>query len=149
MDTSTSVVHSLAQDKNISRLSIILFAVLLVFILLGIGTGYLIAQITTKQSVSPGSQTANTSSVRAGTMYGSNDTIFKDTAEGVLQAGGIKGEGQYHLVRPGGDSQNVYITSSVLDLSQFVGHTLKVWGQTQQAQYAGWLMDAGKVEVEK
>ena len=27
------------------------------------------------------------------------------------------------------------------------GKKIKVWGQTQTAQYAGWLMDVGRVEV--
>jgi hypothetical protein len=65
-----------------------------------------------------------------------------------LQEGGIDGEGQYHLVRPGGDSQNVYLTSSVVDLSLFVNKKVKVWGQTQTAQKAGWLMEVGRVQVE-
>lgn len=83
-----------------------------------------------------------------GKTFGSDDTkTFKDTAEGKLENGGIEGEGQYHLVRPGGDSQNVYLTSSSVDLSQFIGKKIKVWGQTQTAQTAGWLMDVGRVEV--
>ncbi|HEX8931879.1 MAG TPA: hypothetical protein VF810_01865, partial [Patescibacteria group bacterium] len=73
--------------------------------------------------------------------------IFKDVAEGKLENGGINGEGQYHLVRPGGDSQNVYLTSSIVDLSQFISQNIKVWGETQKAQTAGWLMDVGKVEI--
>ena len=72
---------------------------------------------------------------------------FKDTTTGTLKNGGINGEGQYHLVRPGGDSQNVYLTSSSVDLSKFIDRKIKVWGQTQTAQYAGWLMDVGRVEV--
>ena len=66
---------------------------------------------------------------------------------GTLKEGGIQGEGQFHLVRPGGVSQNVYLTSSSVDLSKFVGKKIKVWGETEKAQYAGWLMDAGRVEV--
>ncbi|MDO8269715.1 MAG: hypothetical protein Q7T54_03530, partial [Candidatus Levybacteria bacterium] len=61
--------------------------------------------------------------------------------------GGIDGEGEYHLERPGGDSQNVYMSSSTVDLAQFTGRKVKVWGQTNSAQKAGWLMDVGKVEV--
>ena len=94
------------------------------------------------------SQNGKVSSIQKGMVVGSTDTkTFKDTATGKLQAGGIDGEGQYHLVRPGGDSQNVYLTSSIIDLSQFIGHTIKVYGQTQAAQHAGWLMDVGRVEV--
>jgi hypothetical protein len=66
----------------------------------------------------------------------------------VVKEGGIEDEGQYHLVRPGGDSQNVYMTSSSVDLAQFIGKKVKVWGQTQAAKKAGWLMDVGRVQVE-
>lgn len=151
MDTQQTekVFHSIQPASSaLSSKIIILF---LVIIVLGIGGGYLLA--TYHNSKIPGgsaSTTAtNSSSVVVGATYGTNDTsTFKDTAEGVVQKGGINGEGQYHLVRPGGDSQNVYMTSSTVDLSQFIGHKVKVWGATQKAQYAGWLMDIGKVEVE-
>ncbi len=85
--------------------------------------------------------------IQKGQTFGKNDEAYKDTAEGVLNEGGIDGEGQFHLTRPGGESQNVYITSSNIDLSQFIRTKIKVWGQTQKAQKAGWLMDVGKVEV--
>lgn len=81
-------------------------------------------------------------------IVGSKDTsVFKDMAEGQLELGGIDGEGTHKLIRPGGDSQTVYITSTVLDLEQFVGKKIRVWGQTHAAQKAGWLMDVGRVEV--
>lgn len=71
---------------------------------------------------------------------------FPDRTEGLLKPGGIDGEGNFHLERPGGESQNVYLTSSTVDLSQFVGKKIRVWGQTFQGQTAGWLMDVGYVE---
>ncbi|MDO8741867.1 MAG: hypothetical protein Q7J11_01850, partial [Candidatus Roizmanbacteria bacterium] len=74
---------------------------------------------------------------------------FKDSAEGVLREGGIDGEGNFHLERPGGVSQNVYMTSTTVDLSNYIGKKVKVWGQTFQAEKAGWLMDVGSVEVQK
>ncbi|HSW96693.1 MAG TPA: hypothetical protein VLF89_02615 [Candidatus Saccharimonadales bacterium] len=148
MNTNTSIFHSFADDKNASLFSPALVVILSVFIILGIGTGYLLAQRT---EITPAnSQSGAVDSVSVGTSYGSTDTAtFKDMVEGVVQKGGIQDEGQYHLVRPGGDSQNVYLTSSLVDLSQFIGHKVKIWGQTQKAQYAGWLMDVGKVEVEQ
>jgi hypothetical protein len=42
---------------------------------------------------------------------------------------------------------NVYLTSSTVDLSPFVGKKVRVWGQTFTGQKAGWLMDVGLVEV--
>lgn len=74
---------------------------------------------------------------------------FKDNAEGILREGGIDGEGNFHLERPGGASQNVYLTSTTLDLSTYIGKKVKVWGQTFQAEKAGWLMDVGSVEMQK
>ena len=61
--------------------------------------------------------------------------------------GGVDGEGSHHLVRPGGESQNVYLTSSIIDLDQFVGRSVKIWGATFEAQQAGWLMDVGRLQV--
>ncbi len=128
-----------------SPMKIIVFFI--VAAILGIGTGFVGAQITK----ATGKQIISISDVgpsQKGKTFGSSDlTTFKDIAEGKLVPGGVEGEGQYHLVRPGGDSQNVYITSSIVDLSQFVGKKVKVWGQTQKAQTAGWLMDVGKVEI--
>lgn len=72
---------------------------------------------------------------------------FKDMAEGVLKEGGIDGEGNFHLERPGGESQNVYLTSSTVDLSLYVGKKVRVWGETFSAEKAGWLMDVGLVEL--
>ncbi len=83
-----------------------------------------------------------------GQVYGSSDEkSFKDSAEGTLEKGGVDGEGSHKLIRPGGDSQTVYITSSIINLDQFSGRKVKVWGQTYKAQKAGWLMDVGRVEI--
>jgi len=72
---------------------------------------------------------------------------FKDKAEGLLKEGGIDGEGNFHLDRPGGASQNVYLTSSTVDLSQFIGKKIRAWGVTFKGEKAGWLMDVGYIEV--
>ena len=73
---------------------------------------------------------------------------FKDSAEGVLRAGGHEsGEGSFHLERPGGEDQTAYLTSSTVDLSEYIGKNVRVHGETFQAQQAGWLMDVGFVEV--
>ena len=74
---------------------------------------------------------------------------FKDDAEGVLKEGGFEGEGSFHLERPGGISQNVYMTSTTIDLSQFLGKKVRVWGATFEAEKAGWLKDVGYIEVIK
>ncbi len=76
-----------------------------------------------------------------------NETIFSDPAEGVVEVGGISGEGSHRLLREGGPQRNVYLTSSVIDLNLLVGHRVKVWGETYAAQTAGWLMDVGRAQV--
>lgn len=85
---------------------------------------------------------------QAGDVVGSADEkTFRDQAVGVLDRGGIDGEGSHRLDREGGESQTVYLTSSVVDLNQFVGHKVEVWGETFAAQKAGWLMDVGRVKI--
>ncbi|MGH7246294.1 MAG: hypothetical protein ACREGI_05190 [Candidatus Levyibacteriota bacterium] len=133
------------RSSGISPQVVVVFIVVVV---LAVVTGYLFSKKSTSTGPVAVSAPSSASSIAKGAVYGSNDTqTFKDTAEGVLQKGGIDSEGQYHLVRPGGDSQSVYMTSSLVDLSLFVGRKVKVWGQTQAAKSAGWLMDAGRVEV--
>ena len=125
-----------------------LLAVLLLIAVLGIGSGYLLSK---KGNIAGGvglKEKVGSLSVSKGKIVGSDDTkTFKDTAEGVLKVGGIEGEGQYHLQRSGGESQNVYLTSSIVDLSQYIDKKVKVWGETQKAKRAGWLMDVGRLEV--
>lgn len=134
------------SDKKKSFLTPQLLGIFLVVVLLGVGTGYFLSQ-QGGSTTNPGKRLLG-SGVDKGKTYGDGDAAtFKDTAEGTLKKGGIEGEGQYHLVRPGGDSQNVYMTSSLVDLSLFIDKKVKVWGATQTAQHAGWLMDVGKVQV--
>lgn len=132
------------QSFSLNKKTIIIFAVV---VLLGIGSGFVFASGRSSKVVQVGTGT-NLSTIKAGTVFGSPDTkAFGDPATGVLKKGGIEGEGAYHLERPGGASQNVYLTSSVLDLSQLVGRKVKVWGETNTAQTAGWLMDVGRAQI--
>ena len=75
---------------------------------------------------------------------------FRDEAEGVVEKNDQLdkyAQGTHKLIRPGGESQTAYLTSSVLDLDEFVGKKVKVFGETFGSQQVGWLMDVGKVEV--
>lgn len=76
-----------------------------------------------------------------------DEEAFKDEASGIMTAGGIDDEGSHHLVREGGESKYVYLTSSIIDLDQFIGKEVKIWGETFKAQKAGWLMDVGRLEI--
>lgn len=70
-----------------------------------------------------------------------------DTATGNLKDGGLNGTGTHHLENDNGPSHYVYLTSSVVDLSQFVGKKVQVWGQTLASKTVPWLMDVAKVQV--
>ena len=144
------LMHSFTNKSN-SRpsMSMQVIVLFLVMILLGIGSGYALAAKNNPPITAATTNGVSKSSIQSGQSYVASDTSsYKDTVEGTMQAGGIDGEGEFHLVRQGGPSQYVYLTSSVVDLSLFIGHKVKVWGATQKAQHAGWLMDVGKVLVE-
>lgn len=141
---SKPLIHSFGKSEKFTPK---ILALLGLVVVLGIISGYVLSgkSVNTKANTDTSDKQSSASS---GTVVGSNDTkTFKDTAQGVLKEGGIEDEGAFHLERPGGDSQSVYLTSSIVDLSLFVGKKIKVWGQTQKAQHAGWLMDVGKIEV--
>ncbi|MBI2033338.1 MAG: hypothetical protein HYT10_02630 [Candidatus Levybacteria bacterium] len=139
------LLHKFNKKKTTSAFFI--FVIIAVF--LGVGTGYMFSgnktPLTSKGKVT---KSGDVSSLEKGDVIGSDDTkTFTDTTEGKVAEGGIEGEGQFHLIRPGGESQYVYMTSSTVDLSKLIDRKVKVWGQTQKAEKAGWLMDVGRVEV--
>ena len=147
---SQPLIHNFNSDSIKSAFTSKVIAILVVVVVVGILSGYLISQFGSfsAKNIKTGA-ISDGSSVAAGTVIGSNDTTtFKDTAVGTLREGGIDGEGAFHLERTGGDSQNVYLTSSSVDLSKFVGKKITVWGATQKAQHAGWLMDVGRIQVQ-
>jgi len=140
------------MKKSISILS---FVIMGVAIGAGIFTGLGAAKLSAKSGGNPlggGDQPIAQiagDSLQNGQVFGSADEkTFKDSAEGFLKIGGhTGGEGSHQLVREGGISQTVYLTSSVTDLDKFEGMQVKVWGETFKAQSAGWLMDVGRVQV--
>jgi len=129
------------QEESMKVLSTkMIIGVYTVLILLGVGTGYLLSR-------SGGSSTPTM--INTGKSVGSTDTkTFKDSAEGVIEKGGSGGEGTHALIREGGPSQTAYLISSVIDLDQYAGKKVKVWGQTMAAKKVSWLMDVGKVELQ-
>lgn len=135
--------ESTPMVKKTMRITAIGVYITLIF--LGIGTGFLMTR--NKQISNP--QTNETPKmVKTDKVEGMSDTKnFKDSAEGVMEKGGINGEGTHKLVRDGGPSQTAYLVSSVIDLDTYVGKKVKVWGETFAAKKASWLMDVGKVEI--
>lgn len=113
--------------------------VYIILILLGVGTGYLLSRSTG----------GSTAVIKTEKIVGSTDTkTFKDSAVGTIEKGGLDGEGTHKLIREGGPSQTAYLISSVVDLDEFEGKKVKVWGQTIAAKKVSWLMDVGKVELQ-
>jgi len=151
MTSSRTQTMSATPMKSNKTLSTILLVVALAAgALTGLGAFKLKAKASgLSGSGAPMQQVAGSvDSIKANDVFGSADeSAFKDSAEGYLQIGGFQGEGSHHLLRPGGDSQTVYLVSSVTDLDKFDGMQVKVWGETNKGQKVGWLMDVGRIQV--
>lgn len=136
-------IHKLKKPKSFTQL---LIYVVVVTLLTGVGTGYILA--------SSGGKSETASSV-VGTKEppknAQQDTrTFRDFAEGKItkkpasKDNDTYTEGTHILVRDKGVP--VTLTSSVVDLNQYEGKKVKVYGETQKALESGWLMDVGRVE---
>lgn len=155
---ATQQTTTLKDSSTMKPKTPIIAVILIVAILSGIGTGFGIHKLNAKDGSMSLDGTNNeagsikeqtpTSNIKVGDVYGSsNESTFKDSAEGIIQAGGIDGEGTHKLIRTGGYSQTVYLSSAVIDLDKFINAKVKVWGETNTAQKAGWLMDVGRAQV--
>lgn len=133
---------TLEENKMQSSKKTNLVIPVLIALVLGVGTGYILSQKKTAAI-----NTQKPQIVQSDKGEGSTAKNFKDEAEGVLQKNDSKviTEGTHKLIR-GDESQTVYLTSSVLDLDKYVGNKVKVWGETNKGQKAAWLMDVGKIE---
>lgn len=148
--TSPTAVPSVVKEPLVKKImpsgrngNFLLIGIALVVVLAGILTGWVFSgkKAASGSATVPG---AKTTQKEAGLA---DEKTFRDSAEGVLKSGGIAGEGTHHLERDGGPSQNVYLTSTVIDLESFVDKKVQVWGETISARKAGWLMDVGKIKV--
>ncbi|MBI4099675.1 hypothetical protein HY440_01585 [Candidatus Microgenomates bacterium] len=121
--------------------------ILVVLVVLGVISGFGLYAWQTKGTTRIAGKDVEVVSL-AGEEGVKDASTFKDTATGTLQVndGKITKEGTHILVR-GDASQNVYMTSSVIDLDKYVSKKVQVWGQTFQAQTAGWLMDVGRIKI--
>lgn len=119
----------------------------LLVVLAGVTTGWLLSgRPQTKGALIP--EDAAPGAEKTQTEAGVTDTeAYPDTAEGVLEEGGLEGEGTHHLVREGGPEKYVYLTSTAFNFEGFVGKKVQVWGETMSAKHAPWLMDVGRIKV--
>lgn len=133
---------------GVGRQTTLLVLGALLVVLGGVASGWLLSggvqgsgSSTADLDVAPG---AKQTAMEAGLE---DESTFPDEAEGVLNQGGIEGEGTHYLDRNAGPDKQVYLTSTVIDLESFVGKKVHVWGETIAAQHAPWLMDVGKLKV--
>ncbi len=142
------------ENKEMKKNNKLMFGgIALVVILLGVGTGYMVSR-NGETSTSTGKKGGSLAMVESKGKEVSeegikDDTLFPDKAEGEIQVndGSHTKEGSHILVRPGGVDQTAYLTSSVVDLDKFVGKKVEIYGQTNTAEKAGWLLDVGYARV--
>jgi len=127
--------------------------VILAIVVAGGVTGYFLSIAKQKSSFAP-TQTkqliGGAEMIQGSKEFGIKDEkAFRDTSQGKIVINDNKDvpEGSHKLIRPGGPSQTAYLTSSVLDLNQFLNQCVQVWGETFAGQKAGWLMDVGRVKI--
>ena len=140
---------SSSPTKRIGNFSLnqIFLAILVVSVLLGVSAGYLLS--SSKNAGGLASSTPSKSADSPKTAQQDKST-FKDFAEGTIQKKEASkkdnySEGTHILVRTG--AVPVTLTSSVVDLEEYEGKKVVVYGQTLSAVKAGWLMDVGLVEI--
>lgn len=137
-----TVIKPLTLASNLPK---VLVGIIVLAILAGSLTGFLMANKNSK-GIGP------TTSSQAKAASEDNRT-FRDFAEGTIKAKPTPSdptqytEGTHVLERTG--AVPVALTSSVVDLSQYEGKKIKVYGETQKALKEGWLMDVGRVEEVK
>lgn len=142
--TSSDLTHTMDGNTDQSAYPI---GNVLLFLLVAVVVGGLIGFGASRLKKTGGVTPASTSATSEKGVGIVDKKTFPDTVEGKLLEGGLDGEGNFHLERKGGESQNVYLTSSTVDLSPYIGKKVKVWGKTFTGEKAGWLMDVGFVEA--
>lgn len=133
------------QTKSMPKIVPIILA-----LVLGTASGFglykLLPGNPSTTGVSAGGQL--TAGIKVGDIVGNGDEkTFRDHAEGIIEKGTASGEGSHSLLRVGGPSKTANLTSSIIDLDQFAGHKVEIWGETFSAQKSGWLMDVGRIKV--
>ncbi len=150
---SDHIIRQLSVDQKTADMTLgKTFSILGLVIVLGIVSGFGLSYVNNARaggSASKGSDSMGKGEDIKETAGIADKKTFKDSAEGELEEGGDEksGEGNFHLVRPGGDDQTAYLTSSTVDLSKYVGKKVRVYGETFSSQQVSWLMDVGYVEV--
>lgn len=141
-------VPSRVLSPKLSRLLPIIIIVVIVSV--GIFTG-LVFSSRSKSAKIAASRASIVEENLSGEQKKSFNQTFRDSVEGTVEKNDDLekyAQGTHKLIRPGGEDQTAYLTSSVLDLDEYVGKKVKVFGETFGSSQVGWLMDVGKVEVQ-
>lgn len=143
-ETENQKTNKITKTLTLDNPVRLLLTIVIIALLLGTVTGYVLSN-KGKGSL----QTAGLSNQSAKNAQ-SDTRTFRDFAEGVIRVRPQSSDSQEyvegtHLLEREG-AVPVALTSSVVDLSQYEGKKVKVYGETQKALKEGWLMDVGKVE---
>ncbi len=136
----------LLKRFNFDNVNKVFLGILVASVVLGGVTGYLLSLGADKTTAAPIENSKTPKNAQQ------DNRTFRDFASGTVQKRQASKdpneyvEGTHLLVRDG--AYPVALTSSVVDLSEYEGKKVKVFGETQKAVKEGWLMDVGKVEVE-
>jgi hypothetical protein len=146
--------HNITRSLNpVTNLPKALIILVIVSIVSGIATGYFLSQKNSGGAlITSSTGGASTGESNVAIPAQAESTACPDFAEGTLKAKDKPADpSQYsegtHLLERTGQTP-VTLTSSTVDLTKFEGKKVKVFGATQKALKAGWLMDVCKVDVE-
>ncbi|QQG43544.1 MAG: hypothetical protein HYW45_00805 [Candidatus Daviesbacteria bacterium] len=141
--TADNLIKPLAKSSQTVK---IMVAVLISTIALGGITGYLMANKNPISNLSTGINGTPPKSAQQ------DSKTFRDFAEGVIKPKSTESDNYSegtHILQRDNNPTPVALTSSVVDLSQYEGKKVRIYGETQKAVTEGWLMDVGKVEIIK
>ena len=146
---SSSSITQPMEPKKTAKFFAKIVPLLLIIVLIGAGifTGLMLTSVN-KSKASQGNVLSEEN--LAPEIKENFSQTFKDEAEGVVEKNDDfekYAQGPWKLIRTGGESQTAYLTSSVMDLDEFIGKKVKVYGETFGSDQVSWLMDVGKVEV--
>jgi len=144
-ETITKPIESSSPGNKLSKIVPVIFIIVVVAI--GIATGFV---LSTMNKPTKGGIVLSEDDEISPEIQENLSQTFSDEAQGVLEKNtelDKYAQGPWILNRPGGEDQRAYLTSTVLDLDEFIGKEVIVYGETFGSSQVGWLLDVGKVEV--
>lgn len=147
LSTNTGALREVPKKSSLSKFLPVVLIILVV--LAGIASGLVLSSREKFAKQKEESKVAIEEEELTGQQKESFSQTFRDQAEGTVEKNDELdkyAQGTHKLIRPGGEDQTAFLTSSVLDLDEYVGKKVIVYGETFGSSQVGWLMDVGKVE---